>query len=310
MPDPRDGPDAVIRDDLDRVVGDGRLDLTGAGRGVLLADGRDRVRRPVPRGGRAAGATRSSGGAPCVVTAADAPAGLVVPAIRRRSPRASLWSSRGEPGGRSSCPVAPTTSSTGRPPPIRRRSGRTPRAASGTRSPWPRPSRRSPAPRAGGPGRQRGGLRRATGRSARVPRNIRTEPDDVPPTGSTYAAAKRESERRFRAIDGDVRIARVFSLTGPYQDLGSAFAVPDLIRPGRPRAVRSRSRATAAPAARSATRRTSPRSCSGSSWASRDTTSTTSGAATARQASPRSPRRSPRSSAASRSDGQRVRSGA
>jgi dTDP-glucose 4,6-dehydratase len=27
-----------------------------------------------------------------------------------------------------------------------------------------------------------------------------------------------------------VRIARVFSLTGPYQDLGSAFAVPDLIR--------------------------------------------------------------------------------
>ena len=50
------------------------------------------------------------------------------------------------------------------------------------------------------------------------------------PATPTYAAAKRESERRFRDIDGDVRIARVFSLTGPYQDLGSAFAVPDLIR--------------------------------------------------------------------------------
>lgn len=45
-----------------------------------------------------------------------------------------------------------------------------------------------------------------------------------------YAEAKRESERRFRATDVDLRIARIFSLVGPYQDLGSAFAVPDLIR--------------------------------------------------------------------------------
>ena len=64
---------------------------------------------------------------------------------------------------------------------------------------------------------------------AGFPETFEPSPDDAP-TGPTYAAAKRESERRFRAIDGDVRIARVFSLTGPYQDLGSAFAVPDLIR--------------------------------------------------------------------------------
>ena len=85
--------------------------------------------------------------------------------------------------------------------------------------------------------REAGGPRSAAGRSTASsrpispgsPRHIEPSPDDVP-TGLTYAAAKRESERRFRAIDGDVRIARVFSLTGPYQDLGSAFAVPDLIR--------------------------------------------------------------------------------
>ncbi len=53
---------------------------------------------------------------------------------------------------------------------------------------------------------------------------------DGTPTGSTYAAAKRESEQLFHDIAGDVRTARVFSLTGPYQDLGSAFAVPDLVR--------------------------------------------------------------------------------
>jgi len=57
------------------------------------------------------------------------------------------------------------------------------------------------------------------------------EPPSVgPPPGPSYAAAKRESERRLGEIDVDLRIARVFSLIGPYQDLGSAFAVPDLIR--------------------------------------------------------------------------------
>jgi nucleoside-diphosphate-sugar epimerase len=48
--------------------------------------------------------------------------------------------------------------------------------------------------------------------------------------GASYAEAKRESERRFRQTDVDVRIARVFSVMGPYQDIHSAFAVPDLIR--------------------------------------------------------------------------------
>jgi dTDP-glucose 4,6-dehydratase len=48
--------------------------------------------------------------------------------------------------------------------------------------------------------------------------------------GASYAEAKRESERRFRDTDLDVRIARVFSVIGPYQDLGSGFAVPNLIR--------------------------------------------------------------------------------
>jgi dTDP-glucose 4,6-dehydratase len=47
--------------------------------------------------------------------------------------------------------------------------------------------------------------------------------------GASYAEAKRESERAFRHADVALRIARVFSMIGPYQDLGSAFAVPHLI---------------------------------------------------------------------------------
>ena len=45
-----------------------------------------------------------------------------------------------------------------------------------------------------------------------------------------YAEAKRVSEDLFRHAGLDLRVARVFSLTGPYQDLASMFAVPDLIR--------------------------------------------------------------------------------
>ena len=47
---------------------------------------------------------------------------------------------------------------------------------------------------------------------------------------SCYGEGKRLSEMLFRLSGIDCRIARVFSLTGPYQDLGSGFAVPDLIR--------------------------------------------------------------------------------
>jgi nucleoside-diphosphate-sugar epimerase len=53
---------------------------------------------------------------------------------------------------------------------------------------------------------------------------------DPSPPSANYAAAKRASERFFRATGLDQRVARVFSLTGPYQDLASSFAVPDLIR--------------------------------------------------------------------------------
>jgi|GEM_PF-2813348 Nucleoside-diphosphate-sugar epimerases len=49
-------------------------------------------------------------------------------------------------------------------------------------------------------------------------------------TSPGYAEAKRVSEDLFRQTGLDQRVARVFSLTGPYQDLASRFAVPDLIR--------------------------------------------------------------------------------
>ena len=101
MPDPRDGPDAVIRDDLDRVVRDGRLDLTGlSGASVLLTGGTGFVGRFLVEVVLRANAV--SGGAPCVVTRRRVGRTWSVPATRRRSPRASSWSSSGEPGERSS----------------------------------------------------------------------------------------------------------------------------------------------------------------------------------------------------------------
>lgn len=44
-----------------------------------------------------------------------------------------------------------------------------------------------------------------------------------------YGEAKRVSELLFRMSGLDQRVARVFSVLGPYQDLASSFAVPDLI---------------------------------------------------------------------------------
>jgi dTDP-glucose 4,6-dehydratase len=46
----------------------------------------------------------------------------------------------------------------------------------------------------------------------------------------TYAEAKRLSEMFFGITGLDLGVARVFSVVGPYQDLAAAFAVPDLIR--------------------------------------------------------------------------------
>ncbi len=45
-----------------------------------------------------------------------------------------------------------------------------------------------------------------------------------------YAEAKRLSEMFFGITGLDLRVARVFSVIGPYQDRAAAFAVPDLIR--------------------------------------------------------------------------------
>ena len=53
---------------------------------------------------------------------------------------------------------------------------------------------------------------------------------DLSRTSSCYGEGKRLSEMLFRLSGIDYRIARVFSLTGPYQDLSSGFAVPDMIR--------------------------------------------------------------------------------
>jgi len=52
---------------------------------------------------------------------------------------------------------------------------------------------------------------------------------DLSKASSCYGEGKRLSEMLFRLSGIDCRIARVFSLTGPYQDLSSGFAVPDLI---------------------------------------------------------------------------------
>ena len=53
---------------------------------------------------------------------------------------------------------------------------------------------------------------------------------DLSKSSSCYGEGKRLSEMLFRVSGVDYRIARVFSLTGPYQDLNSGFAVPDLIK--------------------------------------------------------------------------------
>jgi dTDP-glucose 4,6-dehydratase len=53
---------------------------------------------------------------------------------------------------------------------------------------------------------------------------------DVSAPAAAYGEAKRVSELLFRRSGLDHRIARVFSVIGPYQDLGLSFAVPDLIR--------------------------------------------------------------------------------
>jgi dTDP-glucose 4,6-dehydratase len=63
---------------------------------------------------------------------------------------------------------------------------------------------------------------------AEIPETFGGVPDILTPT-SAYGEAKRVSERLFRQSGLDHRIARVFSVIGPYQDLGSSFAVPDLI---------------------------------------------------------------------------------
>ena len=62
-----------------------------------------------------------------------------------------------------------------------------------------------------------------------IPETYERGVDPAPPATS-YAEAKRVSERIFRETGLDQRIARVFSVVGPYQDLAAGFAVPDLIR--------------------------------------------------------------------------------
>jgi dTDP-glucose 4,6-dehydratase len=63
---------------------------------------------------------------------------------------------------------------------------------------------------------------------AEIPETFGGRPDISAPTAA-YGEAKRVSELLFRSSGLDHRIARVFSVIGPYQDLGSSFAVPDLI---------------------------------------------------------------------------------
>jgi len=64
---------------------------------------------------------------------------------------------------------------------------------------------------------------------AEIPETFRGGPD-ISALTAAYGEAKRVSELLFRLSGLDYRVARVFSLIGPYQDLGSSFAVPDLIR--------------------------------------------------------------------------------
>ena len=66
-------------------------------------------------------------------------------------------------------------------------------------------------------------------RVAEIPETYRGGPD-LATTASAYGEGKRASEMLFGVSGVDLRIARLFSLTGPYQDLASSFAVPDLLR--------------------------------------------------------------------------------
>ena len=153
-----------------------------------------------------------------------------MPATRRRSPRASSRSSSGGPGesieltGRFDYVIhgAATTDPTA--------FRADPEGSFRDTIGMARPSPRSPASRDGWSSSAAVPSTASSRQICRGSPKHSNPASTMCPSAPTYAAAKRESERRFRAIDGDLRIARVFSLTGPYQDLGSAFAVPDLIR--------------------------------------------------------------------------------
>ena len=64
---------------------------------------------------------------------------------------------------------------------------------------------------------------------AEIPETFRGGPD-ITALAAVYGEAKRVTELMFRATGLDQRVARLFSLTGPYQDIKSSFAAPDLIR--------------------------------------------------------------------------------
>lgn len=62
-----------------------------------------------------------------------------------------------------------------------------------------------------------------------IPETFQIGPD-IPARNASYGEVKRASEVLVRQSGLAYRIARVFSVVGPYQDLGASFAVPDLIR--------------------------------------------------------------------------------
>jgi len=62
-----------------------------------------------------------------------------------------------------------------------------------------------------------------------IPEEFLGAPDIFRAT-SCYGEGKRLSEMLFHLSGIDHRIARAFSLTGPYQSLNACFAVPDFIR--------------------------------------------------------------------------------
>lgn len=64
---------------------------------------------------------------------------------------------------------------------------------------------------------------------AAIPESFQGAPD-TSALNAAYGEAKRASELLVRLSGLEYRIARVFSLIGPYQDLGANFAVPNLIR--------------------------------------------------------------------------------